>query len=621
MPVRNFRYIGDKQEKTTTDGSGIAELYDIYASRTGGKTGYPHTLIVTSNYDGISSLVEGDRFGPTYTLEGYYVSEIFTLSISSGSSYFRDATGSSQTPPVDLNTGTATIQFVSFEFTLASGNSATGAGNTFTMRLSGNIHGTVWEKTFNITEGTYSLTFNQASYNEGDSTSCTLTYSGAPASEAIFYAFSPYSGLAGNITSADIVSTVSGSFTSSATGSGTVNINGPTLVNDFLTEGTQLLQGRVSHYNLSSLSSYYLAFANVNVNDTSLTPTASVSASTTSVNEGSSVTFTVTTTNFTSGNLLFNTTLSADAEEDDINPNSGTMNISGSSGSQVITAVADGYTESGQTETFQFNVLSPADNTTVLASSPVITINDTSTGTPEPVGIGSELPSINSTLSSYTNTTSVSTVVNAIQGLGYTVIAVLGYNDCAESLPGFNSSLTVPGFRYDLWNSNSNYMELSDGFTNSTLNGYPYFCYAGYNAGTFYGTAVAMYRDYTSSTTLLKNLWYPNQDRELYTHVRNANGTTVEDTSGNTSTIYSDNQQPTTNGYYQTGRFSRDDGSWGFRNGLTRLDGNGGPYLSQSAANAYGCENPNAGDSSANDFYWGSVAVSTNYRFYVFTKF
>lgn len=621
MPVRNFRYIGDQQTKTVSDGSGIAELYDIYANRLGGVSGYPHTLYVTSNYDSISSLVEGDRFGPTFTLEGYYTSQTFTLSISAGTGYFRDSTGGSSTPTVNASTGTASISFSTITFTLASGQSASGAGNTFTMRLSGSISGTVWEKTFNITQGTYALAFNSSSYNEGSGTACTLTYSGAPASETIYYAFSPYASVGGSVTSGDVSSTVTGSFTSSSTGSGTRNITGPTLTNDFLTEGAETLQCRVAHYNLSSVSSYYLDLANVTVNDTSLTPGASVTASTTSVNEGGTVTFTVTMTNYSSGSVNYNFTLSADAETADISPSSGSISISSSTGSVVITAVADGYTESGQTETFQLNILSPGDGTTVIGSSPVVTINDTSTGTSEPLGIGSDLPTINSTLSSYTESTAVSTVVSALSGLGYTTIAVLGYNDVAESLVGTNTSLTAPGFRYDLWNSTTNYMDLSGGFSNSTLNGFPYLAYAGFNASTFYGTAVAMYWQYTSATTLLKNLWYPNQDRELYTHVRNANGTTVEDTSGNTSTIYSDNQQPTTNGYYQTGRFAADDGSWGFRNGLTRLDGNGGPYLSQSAANAYGCENPNSGDSAANDFYWGSVAVSTTYRFYVFTKF
>lgn len=622
MPVRNFRYIGNKQTKSVSDGSGVAELYDIYANRRGGANKYPHTLYVTSNYDSISSLIEGDRFGPTFDLEGYYVQQTFTVSISSGTAYFRDSTGSSSAPSVNTSTGTASIAFSTLTFTLASGQSASGAGNTFTMRLTGSISGIVWEKTFNITQGTYDLTFNSSSYNEGSSTSCTLTYSGAPASELIYYGFSPYTYVSGTgITTADVSSTVTGSFTSSSTGSGTVNINGPTMVNDFITEGAETLQCRVSHYNLASLSSYYLDFANVTINDTSQTPSASVTASTTSVNEGSSVTFTVTMTNYSSGSVDYNITLSADAELTDITPTSGSISISSSTGSVSITAVADGYTESGQTETFQLNILSPGDGTTVIGSSPVVTINDTSTGTAEPAGIGSDLPTINTTLSSYTQSTAVSTVVSALSGLGYTTIAVIGYNAVAEALTGTNSSLTGFGFRYDLWDSTTNYMDLSDGFSNSTLNGYPYLAYAGFNANTFYGTAVAMYRDYTSATTLLKNLWYPNQDRELYTHVRNANGTTVEDTSGNTSTIYSDNQQPNTNGYNLTTRFSVDDGSWGFVNGTTRLDGNGGPYHSQSTTNAYGCANQNAGDSAANTFYWAGSASSTTYKFYVFTKF
>ena len=315
-----------------------------------------------------------------------YLVQTFTLSITSGTGYFRDSTGGSLAPTPDTATGSTVMSFSSTMFTIASGDSASGNGNSFTMRLTGSINGTVWEKTINITEGTYSLSFNQNSYNEGSSTACTLTYSGAPPSETIYYAFSPYGNVGGvGITSGDVNTTVTGSFTSSVSGSGTVNIGGPTLTNDALTEGAETLQCRVAHYDLSSLSSYYLDFANATVNDTSLTPTASISASTTSVNEGSTVTFTINMTNFTSGNITWDTTLSADAEEDDITPNSGTVNISGSTGSVVITAVADGYTESGQTETFQFRVKSPSDNTTVIATSSVITINDTSTGTTEPL--------------------------------------------------------------------------------------------------------------------------------------------------------------------------------------------------------------------------------------------
>ena len=87
----------------------------------------------------------------------------------------------------------------------------------------------------------------------------------------------------------------------------------------------------------------------------------------------------------------------------------------------------------------------------------------------------------------------------------------------------------------------------------------------------------------------------------------NKDGSEVVDDSGTTSTIYSDNQQPGSNGYYQSSRFAADDGCWGFRIGANRLDGNGGPYLSQGSAQAYGCENRNGGD-AVDDFFWGSAS-------------
>ena len=384
MPVRNFRYIqAEKKATSLADGSGIAELYDIYSSRVVDATGYPHTFYVTSTYDSTSNFIEGTQFGGNFTFNGYYVQETFTLSISSGSSHFRDSTGSSQVLAPDLTTGTKNLVFDATTFVLESGNSASGDGNNFTLQLSGSVSGVVWSKTFNIIAGTYGLSFNSASYNEGSSTACTFTYSGAPPSTTMYYAFTPYSGTQGTVASADLSSTVTGSFTSSATGSGSYNITGPTITTDYLTEGSETLQARVCHYQLSDLTSYYLASADVTVNDTSLTPSASVSASTTSLNEGSSVTFSISMTNFTSGTLNWDIVRSADMETTDINTNSGTVSISGGTGTVSITATSDGLTETGQSETFYLVVRHPSGNGTSIGQSPTVTINDTSTGTPE----------------------------------------------------------------------------------------------------------------------------------------------------------------------------------------------------------------------------------------------
>ena len=115
-------------------------------------------------------------------------------------------------------------------------------------------------------------------------------------------------------------------------------------------------------------------------------PTATIIPSVSNINEGSSVTFTVNTTGFESEILNWETILSADMESDDISNTSGTVSISGSTGSIVITATSDGYTETGQTESFQVTVLSPVSGGGILTTSSAVTINDTSTGTPEPSG-------------------------------------------------------------------------------------------------------------------------------------------------------------------------------------------------------------------------------------------
>jgi hypothetical protein len=160
----------------------------------------------------------------------------------------------------------------------------------------------------------------------------------------------------------------------------------------------------------------------------------------------------------------------------------------------------------------------------------------------------------------------------------------------------------------------------SSGFSNNTLNGYPYMLFAGYSPSGYAGVACMMFRDYTSAA--LQDFFSPNQSRNLYAFVLNSDGSTVEDVSGSTSTIYSDNHQPNSNGYNGTGRFSADDGSWGFRIGETRLDGNGGPYLSGNTTNAYGCENRNSGDTSADEFFWSNQTVqsTSSYAFYFCIK-
>tara|TARA_Y100000389_G_scaffold167348_1_gene172505 strand:+ start:3151 stop:4008 length:858 start_codon:yes stop_codon:yes gene_type:complete len=93
---------------------------------------------------------------------------------------------------------------------------------------------------------------------------------------------------------------------------------------------------------------------------------------------------------------------------------------------------------------------------------------------------------------------------------------------------------------------------------------------------------------------------------------------------------FSNNQQPSSGvGYNSTSRFSVDDGVWGINSGTTNntTDGNSpGPRLGYSGSTPFGFANYNAGDSSANYFYWSTSntttsITSTSVRAYLFSAF
>ena len=236
-------------------------------------------------------------------------------------------------------------------------------------------------------------------------------------------------------------------------------------------------------------------------------------------------------------------------------------------------------------------------------------------------GLFGVMETLNSQLSSYgyNDVTSIRTV---FENEGYTLVATPCYGGMAESQQGTSSPITSRGyFKYNEWDNGAQ-IELSDGMPNATLDGYPYMIFAGYDGSNYRGIAFMAYRDYTTPTPL-KDFWYPMNDRNLYCYVLNADGSTVEDVSGNTSTYYSDGQYPNSNGYNSTSRFASDDGSWGFRIGTQRLDGNGGPYLSQDSSKSYGCENRNSGDSCCPEMFWGpnSNTSTTNYTFFFAVKY
>ena len=131
---------------------------------------------------------------------------------------------------------------------------------------------------------TYILTATKTSFDEGSTATLTLTTTNVTSGTSVPYTLS-------GISAADVSGgSLSGSAVVTASGVATISA---TLLNDSLTEGAETLTVTAGGATASTV-----------VNDTSKTAAYSLSASSSSVNEGSTATFTLTTTNVTSGTAV-----------------------------------------------------------------------------------------------------------------------------------------------------------------------------------------------------------------------------------------------------------------------------------------------------------------------------
>lgn len=238
-------------------------------------------------------------------------------------------------------------------------------------------------------------------------------------------------------------------------------------------------------------------------------------------------------------------------------------------------------------------------------------------GTPI-AGLPSQLAALGTALSGYTSGTSVSTVVSAIEGQGFTVIAVPIDGDIAESLAGASGTLSAEGtFSLTAFGSTAS-LATSSGMPSATLDGHPYMGFVLFDGSGYLGAATMLFRSMASpAATRLRDLFYPNTARNLYWYVRNADGSTSSSTDTSTAWQFSNESSVGTSGYYSTSQFSRDDGVWGFRNGVETDGGSGGISLTTSAGN-YGAGNFNSSDASASA-YWNGTSL-TSWRMLVFVR-
>lgn len=362
---RNTGLIGSSRRPSLSSSPGVFDTFDAYNWRR--LNNWPLSFRYVSLSPGSGTINENSSTTFTLTTEGFETNTTLYWTVLNGSTtnsdFFSSVVSGSFTQSAITNTGSFTVN------TALIGNTAK-ATRTFQIQIrTGSVGGTVvfTSGTFSIPAITSTVSWSVTPVNEGSSTNLQVAL-GNIGNRTTYSASISYSGTA-----------VSGDFTSGLPASMTIGSGTYTLsfsaIADLTTEGSETLTATVTY------GGFTLGNPTLTISDTSQTPSASLSHAS-SVNEGSSITFTVTTTNFSSGTLYYTLENVSNWESSDQTAISGSFTVTGSSGSFTVTTVADGYTEGA--EVFLARVRLNSTTGTIIGSSSNVTINDTSTGTPEP---------------------------------------------------------------------------------------------------------------------------------------------------------------------------------------------------------------------------------------------
>ena len=269
-----------------------------------------------------------------------------------------------------------------FTFTRVISNDTTTEGNeTFTLKLytdSSRSNLVATSSTITIVDTsvdapTYTISASPTSVNEGSSFTTTVTTTNVPENTTLYWALS-----GSNVDASDFSS-------GSLTGSGTITSNSfnfsHTLDEDVTTEGAETVN--IKLYSDSGRTVQVGSTVDVTINDTSQTPVVpsySITPSKTSINEGETLTTTVTTSNVSQGTTLYwsldQHTGSVNAADFSSGSWTGDDTISNNTITFSHTIAADATTE-GE-EKFAIVLATDAGFSNIVATSAVITINDTS---------------------------------------------------------------------------------------------------------------------------------------------------------------------------------------------------------------------------------------------------
>lgn len=224
----------------------------------------------------------------------------------------------------------------------------------------------------------------------------------------------------------------------------------------------------------------------------------------------------------------------------------------------------------------------------------------------------------------------------------FNVFALVGYLNYAEGLTGTGVSggkrtFTSKGFNYNTTSNNilstgNNIVTMSGGASNSlsAIDDKAWMAMAQYDGTNFDGILVWVFlgESINSSGSIIgsrtvtnvRDIFYPsgtnNNFHHYYPLAISPNGSIVSRVgSGSDGFNFSNNQQSTSStGYYQTSRFSADDGQWGLMidtgtSTFRSIDGNGAGTIFTSYG--YGMGNQNSGDAN-NLSVWDGTSIGNN---------
>jgi hypothetical protein len=281
----------------------------------------------------------------------------------------------------------------------------------------------------------YNIYTSQTAVNEGTSVTVVLTTSAVANGTTLYW------DTVGTITALDFVG-------GADTGSTTITNNFSTfnvlISSDALTEGAESFQIRVK---TGSLAGPIVATSStIVISDTSQTSSYSVTPASASVTEGGMVTFNISTTGVPNGTVLYWTTtsLSGTVLAGDFSDNtlSGQVTIAANTG--IIQRIISSDITTEGTETFNIQLRTGSISGSIVATSPTVTISDTSVTPPAPPTYGIT-PNL-STLSEGSTVTFGIVTTNVANGtqLYWTLQSTLGTINAGDFVGGaINGSVTI----------------------------------------------------------------------------------------------------------------------------------------------------------------------------------